>query len=161
MLLFFCVICFSLTNLKRSENGSISFHKISFLPTTPSHHWLLLFNTSSLATHKSEWWSPNMRLTHWGWRAGGIWDRRSLCGPPAAPAASPPAPDLSGPDLTESPQLGTGWTTVPPENTGCWLCFYSHYIHETLKFTLNLSPVFMVILYWKENYVYYSVSVEM
>lgn len=30
MLLFFCVICFSLTNLKRSENGSISFHKISF-----------------------------------------------------------------------------------------------------------------------------------
>lgn len=58
-----------------------------------------------------------MRWTHWDWTAGGTWSRRSLCGPPAAPAAWWPAPDLSGPDLTEWPQLGTVWTRAPPENT--------------------------------------------
>lgn len=62
-----------------------------------------------------------MSLTHWGWTAGGISDRRPLCGPPAGPAASPPAPDLSGPDWTELLQLGTGWTTARPEDRGYWL----------------------------------------
>lgn len=56
--------------------------------------------------------------THWGWTAGGIWDRRFPYGPPAVLAALPPAPDLSGPDLTESTQIGTEWKTVPPENKG-------------------------------------------
>lgn len=64
------------------------------------------------------------KMTHLGWKGGGISDRRSLCGRPAAPAASLPAPDLFGPDWRVSPQPETGWMTAPPATraTGYFLC---------------------------------------
>lgn len=86
-----------------------------------------------------------MRPTHWDWRAGGIWDKQALCGPPAVPAAWLPTLDLSGPDSTELPQLGTGWMTIPPENTDCWLLFYHHYIPD-----MHTPPVFMLIPHSKK-----------
>lgn len=93
------------------------FIKLNFVV---SHYSILhLYTICTYST--AQWIITNMSLTHWGWTARGISDRRSLCGPPAGSAASSPAPDLSGPDWTESLQLGTGWTTARPEDRGYWL----------------------------------------
>lgn len=93
---------FWLKTPQRGNNGGYNINTTFTLQT-----WLQIIPSDEV----------EMRWTHWDWTAGGTWSRRSLCGPPAAPAAWWPAPDLSGPDLTEWPQLGTVWTRAPPENT--------------------------------------------